>query len=259
MYAEIVDKLERHFDLQVSPGAARIFNKKGDEVGVLQVWKQEYYFSFGSTILLKATRCNIETCIQAMLRPTVHLEDAYKRIQACLAGADENFCILHKRGVLPPEGVQVRFSNAELELWVRDDYRCYTSMDQSTLDEILRRVRACFFFEDVPQGKKRRDSDRTTMEDTKMERTTLKLSTFVSTPLRDASLSSIPGVGAVTLTKLETVNITKAEQLMGEFMILSASVEKMASWLQDVCDVRVVESKKIAEALRTKYERLCTL
>lgn len=257
--AEIVGQLGRYFVLQPShANAFRIFNQDGNEVGVLQLWNEVYYLSFGCNILLKVTRCNLGSCIQTMLRPPVRLEEAYKQIQTCLASTDPSFTTRLCYGILPPDGVQARFDGAELELWVHGTYRCYTTMDQVTLDAILRRIRTTFFFEGVPEGQRRRTS-RCAMMQFDVPTTTLKLDSFLSTPLREAKLASVPGIGAVTLSKLQSANISTVEQLMGQFMVLSSSVESMEQWLRSVCEVRSTEAKKISEALLAKYERVCVV
>jgi len=69
-------------------------------------------------------------------------------------------------------------------------------------------------------------------------------------------LSDVPGVGEVSLKKLNEANIDTAEKLVGQFLTLGRDTDKMASWLEDVCEIRSVESKKVAEALGEKAAKL---
>ena len=86
--------------------------------------------------------------------------------------------------------------------------------------------------------------------------TTLKLDNFLSKPLRDAALSSVPGVGPVTLAKLKSANIETATQLMGHFLLTGSDTVVTTRWLKEACEVRETEATKVAEALRSKAERI---
>ena len=46
---------------------------------------------------------------------------------------------------------------------------------------------------------------------------------------------------------------------MGNFMVMGRSEEKMAKWLEDVCEVRSVEAKKISAALVEKGDKICSM
>ena len=92
-----------------------------------------------------------------------------------------------------------------------------------------------------------------------MATTTKKFDDFISRPLRDCKIEAVPGVGAVTLAKLEEANIDTAEKLIGHFLLLGRDTEKMVQWLKDVCEVRETEAKKIAEALHTKAGKIVEL
>ncbi|EKX49085.1 hypothetical protein GUITHDRAFT_151611 [Guillardia theta CCMP2712] len=59
--------------------------------------------------------------------------------------------------------------------------------------------------------------------------------------------------------KLKEANIDTAEKLMGNFMVMGRSEEKMAKWLEDVCEVRSVEAKKISAALVEKGDKICSM
>jgi hypothetical protein len=86
--------------------------------------------------------------------------------------------------------------------------------------------------------------------------TTLKLDNFLSKPLRDATLSSVPGVGPVTLAKLKSANIETTTQLMGHFLLTGSDPVVTIRWLKEACEVRETEAIKVAEALRSKAERI---
>mmetsp|Transcript_5263 Transcript_5263/g.3699 ORF Transcript_5263/g.3699 Transcript_5263/m.3699 type:complete len:94 (+) Transcript_5263:3-284(+) len=86
--------------------------------------------------------------------------------------------------------------------------------------------------------------------------TTKKQEQFQAQPLQDCKLSDVPGVGAKTLEKLNESNIDTAEKLVGHFMVMGRDTEKMTSWLEDVCEVRGVEAKKVAEGLAEKAAKI---
>ncbi len=86
--------------------------------------------------------------------------------------------------------------------------------------------------------------------------TTKKNEQFQSMPLQDCKLSEVPGVGAVSLTKLNEANIDTAEKLVGHFLCMGRDCEKMTKWLEDVCEVRNQEAKKVAEALGEKAAKI---
>ena len=86
--------------------------------------------------------------------------------------------------------------------------------------------------------------------------TTLKLDNFLSKLLRDTTLSIVLGVGLVTLAKLKLANIKTATQLMGHFLLTGSYPVVTTRWLKEACEVREAEAAKVAEALRSKTERI---
>ena len=88
---------------------------------------------------------------------------------------------------------------------------------------------------------------------------TLRVNSFLCTPLREATLHSVPYVGPVTMEKLKMVNIQTAEQLVGQFMVLGSEAGVMSRWLTSVCDVRGTEATKVAEVLHRKVNRMSEL
>ena len=92
-----------------------------------------------------------------------------------------------------------------------------------------------------------------------MGETTKKFDEFISRPLRDCDIEKVPGVGAKTLEKLKDANIDTAEKLVGHFLLLGRNAEKMIQWLEDVCEVRTQEAKKVADALVQKAEKIVEL
>jgi len=89
--------------------------------------------------------------------------------------------------------------------------------------------------------------------------TTLKMNNFLSRPLRDATLSDVPGVGPATLAKLKAANIETATQLVGHFLLTGSDTAVTSRWLKDACEVRETEAVKVAEALHTKAGRITAL
>ena len=89
--------------------------------------------------------------------------------------------------------------------------------------------------------------------------TTLKMNPFLSRPLRDATLSDVPGVGPATLAKLKAANIETATQLVGHFLLTGSDTAVTSRWLKDACEVRETEAVKVAEALHTKAGRITAL
>ena len=88
---------------------------------------------------------------------------------------------------------------------------------------------------------------------------TLRVNSFLCTPLREATLHSVPYVGPVTMDKLKMVNIQTAEQLVGQFMVLGSEADVMSRWLVNICDVRATEATKVAEVLQRKVNRMSQL
>ena len=91
--------------------------------------------------------------------------------------------------------------------------------------------------------------------------TTKKFDTFLSRPLQESNhdLKSVPGVGDVAYDKLRGACIETVKQLVGHFLLLGRDVNKMTSWLKDVCDIRGQEASKISEALDKKALRIISL
>ena len=89
--------------------------------------------------------------------------------------------------------------------------------------------------------------------------TTLKMNNFLSRPLRDTTLSDVPGVGPATLAKLKSANIETAAQLVGHFLLTGSDAAVTCRWLKDACEVRETEAVKVAEALQSKAARITTL
>ena len=92
-----------------------------------------------------------------------------------------------------------------------------------------------------------------------MGETTKKFDDFMSRPLQDCDIQNVPGVGPVALAKLKDANIDTAEKLVGHFLLLGRDTDKMAKWLQEVCEVRVQEGTKISDALHKKAAKIVTL
>mmetsp|Transcript_16006 Transcript_16006/g.36952 ORF Transcript_16006/g.36952 Transcript_16006/m.36952 type:complete len:94 (-) Transcript_16006:274-555(-) len=86
--------------------------------------------------------------------------------------------------------------------------------------------------------------------------TTKKFEQFQSRPLRDCLLKDVPGVGEVAENKLKDANIDDACKIVGHFLLLGRDTDKMTQWLEDVCEIRKQEGKKIAEALAEKAEKI---
>eukprot|EP00282_Hemiselmis_andersenii_P020008 CAMPEP_0172034652 /NCGR_PEP_ID=MMETSP1041-20130122/21135_1 /TAXON_ID=464988 /ORGANISM="Hemiselmis andersenii, Strain CCMP439" /LENGTH=108 /DNA_ID=CAMNT_0012691609 /DNA_START=34 /DNA_END=361 /DNA_ORIENTATION=- len=101
--------------------------------------------------------------------------------------------------------------------------------------------------------------------------TTKKFEQFQSRPLRDCLLKDVPGVGEVAENKLKDANIDDACKIVGHFrflryqgqwftssaaVLLGRDTDKMTQWLEDVCEIRKQEGKKIAEALAEKAEKI---
>mmetsp|Transcript_12240 Transcript_12240/g.24409 ORF Transcript_12240/g.24409 Transcript_12240/m.24409 type:complete len:94 (-) Transcript_12240:96-377(-) len=86
--------------------------------------------------------------------------------------------------------------------------------------------------------------------------TTKKNEQFQGTPLQDCKLADVPGVGGVSMAKLAEANITTAEHLIGQFLSLSRDSDKMTNWLEEVCEIRNQEAKKVSEALAEKAAKL---
>ena len=81
--------------------------------------------------------------------------------------------------------------------------------------------------------------------------TTKKQSTFISTPLQDSTLSSVPGIGDVAAARLAAAGVTTAEQLVGHFLVCRRCPDTMARWLQ-AAGVRAQEVGKIVAGLEAK-------
>eukprot|EP00293_Proteomonas_sulcata_P020349 CAMPEP_0184291580 /NCGR_PEP_ID=MMETSP1049-20130417/3558_1 /TAXON_ID=77928 /ORGANISM="Proteomonas sulcata, Strain CCMP704" /LENGTH=93 /DNA_ID=CAMNT_0026599065 /DNA_START=608 /DNA_END=889 /DNA_ORIENTATION=+ len=86
--------------------------------------------------------------------------------------------------------------------------------------------------------------------------TTKKFEVFQGTPIKDVALKDVPGVGDVALGKMKEANIDTAEKLIGQFLLNGRDEEKMSSWLEQVCEIRPQDTKKISQALGDKAKKV---
>jgi hypothetical protein len=89
--------------------------------------------------------------------------------------------------------------------------------------------------------------------------TTKKFDAFLSCPLQDGELTSVPGVGPKTHSKLKEACIDTVEQLMGQFLLLGRDTDRMSQWLKETCDVRPRDAATISEGLQKKGAKIVLL
>ena len=86
--------------------------------------------------------------------------------------------------------------------------------------------------------------------------TTQKAKNFQGTPLKELELKDVPGVGEVSLGKLQDANIDTSIGLMGQFFLFKMKEQAMIDWLKDTCGIEEQFAKKTVEALAEKAKKL---
>lgn len=82
-----------------------------------------------------------------------------------------------------------------------------------------------------------------------MSSTTKKHRDFVSEPIGEKDVSSIPGIGAVLAKRLGEKGFPKAYNLLGQVLLLNKDKAVFMEWLTECCQANSKQSQECATAL----------